>query len=60
VFDAVTARPAICLNMIVRSEAHIVAEVRDAVAPYISSWLIVDTGSNDGTQLPLGIPCRGG
>jgi tetratricopeptide (TPR) repeat protein len=46
----VTARPAICLNMIVRNEAHIVEETLDAVAPYISSWVIVDTGSNDGTQ----------
>jgi len=42
--------PTICLNMIVRDEAHIVAEVLDAVAPYISSWVIVDTGSADGTQ----------
>jgi Glycosyl transferase family 2 len=46
----VSARPAICLNMIVRNEAHIVAEVLDAVAPYITSWVIVDTGSDDGTQ----------
>ena len=36
--------------MIVRNEAHIVHEVLDAVAPYISSWVIVDTGSVDGTQ----------
>ena len=50
VSEAVTSRPAICLNMIVRNEAHIVDEVLDAVAPYISSWVIVDTGSNDGTQ----------
>ena len=50
VSDPVTARPAICLNMIVRNEAHIVEEALDAVAPYISSWVIVDTGSNDGTQ----------
>ena len=49
-FEPVTTRPGICLNMIVRNEAHIVAEVLDAVAPYISSWVIVDTGSNDGTQ----------
>src|SRR5262249_23429061 len=48
--DPVTARPAICLNMIVRNEAHIVHEVLDAVAPYINSWVIVDTGSDDGTQ----------
>ena len=43
-------RPAICLNMIVRNEAHIVTEVLDAAAPYISFWVIVDTGSDDGTQ----------
>lgn len=48
--DAVRARPAICLNMIVRNEAHIVHEVLDVVAPHISSWVIVDTGSDDGTQ----------
>ncbi len=47
---SVTARPAICLNMIVRNEAHIVAEVLDSVAPYITAWAIVDTGSEDGTQ----------
>ncbi|MBV8347569.1 MAG: glycosyltransferase, partial [Mycolicibacterium sp.] len=48
--DGVTARPAICLNMIVCNEAHIVCEVLDSVAPYISSWVVVDTGSDDGTQ----------
>jgi glycosyltransferase involved in cell wall biosynthesis len=46
----VAKRPAICLNMIVKNEAHIVQEVLDAVAPYINSWVIVDTGSDDGTQ----------
>ena len=50
VSDPVTARPSICLNMIVKNEVHIVAEVLDVVAPYISSWVIVDTGSDDGTQ----------
>lgn len=45
-----TARPKICLNMIVRNEAHIVHEVLDSVAPYISYWVVVDTGSDDGTQ----------
>ena len=55
--------PTICLNMIVRNEAHIVHEVLDCVAPYISTWCIVDTGSEDGTQdiirahmAQLGIP----
>ena len=36
--------------MIVRNETHIVREALDSVAPYISSWVIVDTGSDDGTQ----------
>ena len=44
------AHPTICLNMIVRNEAHIVREVLDSVAPYIATWVIVDTGSDDGTQ----------
>ena len=55
--------PAICLNMIVRNESHIVHEVLDTVAPYVSFWVIVDTGSVDGTQdvirtrmAELGIP----
>ena len=48
--EAVSTRPAICLNMIVRNEAHIVHEVLDAVASCITSWVIVDTGSDDGTQ----------
>jgi hypothetical protein len=43
-------RSTICLNMIVRDEAHIVHEVIEAVAPFIDSWVIVDTGSTDGTQ----------
>lgn len=43
-------QPSICLNMIVRNEAHIIAELFDTVAPYIQTWVIVDTGSDDGTQ----------
>ena len=38
------------MNMIVKNEADVVAETLDSVAPYISSWVIVDTGSTDGTQ----------
>jgi glycosyltransferase involved in cell wall biosynthesis len=50
VSGTVTAHPAICLNMIVRNEAHVVTGLLDSVAPYISSWVVVDTGSDDGTQ----------
>ncbi|WP_240748947.1 glycosyltransferase [Mycobacterium paragordonae] len=46
----ITARPALCLNMIVRNEAHVIQELLDSVATHISSWVIVDTGSDDGTQ----------
>ena len=42
-------RPTICLNMIVRDEAHIIDELVAVVAPHIDHWVIVDTGSTDGT-----------
>ncbi|MBB5164332.1 hypothetical protein [Mycobacterium sp. AZCC_0083] len=49
--------------MIVRNEAHIIQEVLGSVAPHVASWVIVDTGSDDGTQdvirsqmADLGIP----
>jgi glycosyl transferase family 2 len=40
----------ICLNMIVKDEAHIMMRCLDKVRPFIDSWVIVDTGSTDGTQ----------
>jgi len=43
-------RPRICLNMIVRNESHIIHELIAAVADKIDCWVIVDTGSDDGTQ----------
>jgi GR25 family glycosyltransferase involved in LPS biosynthesis/glycosyltransferase involved in cell wall biosynthesis len=43
-------RPSICLNMIVRNEAHIVEESLTCLLPLIDTWVIVDTGSSDGTQ----------
>lgn len=48
-----TAPPVICLNMIVKNEAHIVHQVPDVGTPYLSSSVILDTGSTgstDGTQ----------
>lgn len=47
---ASSAQSRICLNMIVKNEAHIIHEVLEAVAPYIHYWVIVDTGSDDNTQ----------
>ena len=40
----------VCLNMIVKDEAHVIARCLASVRPLIDSWLIVDTGSSDGTQ----------
>ena len=41
--------PGLCLNMIVRDEAHVVREALASVAGYIDYWVIVDTGSTDDT-----------
>lgn len=40
----------ICLNMIVKDEAHVLRELFESVADSIHHWVIVDTGSTDGTQ----------
>lgn len=40
----------ICLNMIVKDEAKLILRCLDSVLPFIDSWVIVDTGSTDGTQ----------
>ena len=40
----------ICLNMIVKNEAHVIERCLASVRPWIDSWVIVDTGSTDGTQ----------
>jgi glycosyltransferase involved in cell wall biosynthesis len=40
----------ICLNMIVKDEAPVIRRCLDSVRPLIDYWVIVDTGSTDGTQ----------
>lgn len=47
---ALHAKPTICLNMIVKDEAHVIERCLDSVKPLIDTWVIVDTGSTDGTQ----------
>ena len=42
-------KPSICLNMIVRDEAHVIERCLASVKPYIDRWVIVDTGSVDDT-----------
>jgi len=39
----------LCLNMIVRNEAHVIRRCLDSVRAHIAHWVIVDTGSTDGT-----------
>jgi glycosyltransferase involved in cell wall biosynthesis len=40
----------ICLNMIVKDESSCIERCLASVKPYIDYWVIVDTGSSDGTQ----------
>ncbi|MGO8866344.1 MAG: glycosyltransferase [Alphaproteobacteria bacterium] len=40
----------LCLNMIVKNEAAVIRRCLDSVRPIIDHWVIVDTGSTDGTQ----------
>jgi glycosyltransferase involved in cell wall biosynthesis len=40
----------ICLSMIVKNEAPVVRRSLGSVRPLIDCWVIVDTGSTDGTQ----------
>ena len=40
----------ICLNMIVKNEAHIIEELFSSISKYIDYYVISDTGSTDGTQ----------
>ena len=40
----------ICLNMIVRNEAPVIRRCLASVLPIIDYWVVVDTGSTDGTQ----------
>jgi glycosyltransferase involved in cell wall biosynthesis len=44
------SKQTICLNMIVKNEAPVIRRCLDSVRPLIDSWVIVDTGSTDGTQ----------
>ena len=40
----------ICLNMIVKNERDVIVRCLESVLPLIDTWVIVDTGSTDGTQ----------
>ena len=40
----------LCLNMIVRNEGERIERALKSAAPYIRSWVIIDTGSTDDTK----------
>ncbi len=40
----------VCLNMIVRDESKVIQRCLDSLKSFIDYWVIVDTGSTDGTQ----------
>lgn len=44
------ARPKVCLNMIVKNESSVITRCLTSMLPIIDYWVIVDTGSTDGTQ----------
>lgn len=43
-------KPTVCLNMIVKDEAAVIRRCLESVRPLIDTWVILDTGSTDGTQ----------
>ncbi len=43
-------RPIIILTMIVKDEAHCIERAIRSALPHVDHWVIVDTGSTDGTQ----------
>jgi glycosyltransferase involved in cell wall biosynthesis len=43
-------KPTICLNMIVKNESGVILRCLASVRALIDAWVIVDTGSTDGTQ----------
>jgi glycosyltransferase involved in cell wall biosynthesis len=42
--------PTVCLNMIVKDESRVIERCLNSLKNYIDTWVIVDTGSTDGTQ----------
>jgi glycosyltransferase involved in cell wall biosynthesis len=40
----------VTLSMIVKNEAHVIERCLESVKQFITGWVIVDTGSTDGTQ----------
>lgn len=50
IFEEMMNKKTICLNMIVRNERNVIRRCLSSVKKLIDYWVIVDTGSTDGTQ----------
>lgn len=48
--ETVESKKTVCLNMIVKNESSVIVRCLKSVRPLIDYWVIVDTGSDDGTQ----------
>ena len=46
----VSTNKTVCLNMIVKDERGVIEKCLNSAKPFIDYWVIVDTGSTDGTQ----------
>jgi glycosyltransferase involved in cell wall biosynthesis len=46
----VQTKKTVALNMIVKNEKEVIERCLESVLPFINYWVIVDTGSTDGTQ----------
>ncbi len=40
----------VCLSMVIKNECKVIQKCLASIKPFIDFWVIVDTGSNDGTQ----------
>lgn len=47
---AAEGKKTVCVNMIVKNESKVITRCLSSLKPLIDYWVIVDTGSTDGTQ----------
>lgn len=48
--EAASEKQTVCLNMIIKDETDVIRRCLASAKPLIDYWVIVDTGSTDGTQ----------
>ncbi len=48
--EAAVPKKTVCLNMIIKNESHVMERCLSSLMHFIDYWVIVDTGSTDGTQ----------